>query len=215
MKLGIRIWIFLPVLLLLICFPIGTVGVFTLTSNWYMQHSAGKQVNAMSVYIQEEAETLFGTELLPVSLDPKTARNHAKELVSNIREYIRTAPTTTQIAIFNSHHAQTSASASNINATSEIPAEYWAALLAEDQLSPQQTTFLSYETVNYAVQLYIVPTVHNIKAKYFIIYEEIPDAAPLLTQTKEMIFLITILLSCVFAGVFWIITGNIVKPINE
>lgn len=213
MKYGVGTWIMIPVFLILLLFPLGTFGIFRLSSDWYMSREAYKRVERSVEYVQKEAEEISGFLGDEADYQKTAAQNESVEMIKRIGKRMRKQPVHISIIAFNSRLEETYTSTSNTD-TNPFSLE-WKQLLEKGELIPGEITQVTLNGNPYVAELYEVKTKYQIRGKYFIVYERIADVSQLLLETGGLLMMITLFFFLISIIAAWLIAKRIETPVKE
>jgi two-component system sensor histidine kinase CssS len=198
MKIGVRTWIMIPVLLLLLVFPVGTFGIFSLTSDWYVQQQASRRVERAAEVIRTEAE-----------------KNASEEMIRRIGFRMKNQPAFVRVLAFDSNYTKSYSSSSSSRSGRRGEETEWRQLLEDGKLISGQIQKVTVGGNPYLAELYVVPSGNPIPGKYFVVYERIADVSELLDETGGLLLGITAILFLISAAAVWWIARRIERPLRE
>ena len=214
MKVGVRTWIMIPVLLILLVLPIGTFGIFSLTSRWYVEQQARQRIERVADYISTNAEedTDFSADGEKADGSEKSA---SEELIRRIGIRLKNRPLHVSVVAFDSEFRKTYSSTMALRTKLSAQETEWQQLLKTGGLISGVIQNELVDGSPYLVELCEVPSENSIPGKYFVVYERIADVTELLQEAGGLLLCITAVLLLISAAAVWWIARRIVLPLQE
>lgn len=202
----IRIRIFIPVLILVILFPVLTWMIFSKASDWYIGHMVKKEVSGIMRQVEIESESLYGE-----GMDEK---DYAKELLVRMKSAVKQQHLGADLLVMNSKKKLIYPNGDLEAGIRRDMYEICRAMLEDGELDSGQMVTVQAGGQQYLISLFEVESSQKIRAKYYLGYAPIPDTGLLMSYCGGLLLAITAGLLAVSAVMVWITAGKIAKPLG-
>lgn len=209
----IRMRIFIPVLLLIILFPILSWMIFFSTSDWYMNRLAGESLTLLMDSIHTMADQVYsGSD----SMTMDEEKEHSRELMGQVRTFIKKDRPQAQLLAMNSRLKLTYPKADNELPDTQAMYQICRELAASHELKGNGSEIreATVGQTRYLISLYETESSANIRGKYMFGYVAVPDTQALLSYTGTLLILISGALCLLSLMAVWYVAGSISKPIQ-
>ena len=210
----IHIRIFLPVLLLIIMLPLAAWFIFSITSDWYVRHTAHKNVTELMKEIENEDAKFYDAFLSSQEGTKQEKKEASKELLNRVKGVVKAGHLEAGLIVLNSKMKQVYPATGQEGDTSRVLWDSFREMLEAGMLQSGNPAELEIGNERYAAELLEMESEANIKAKYFIGYAQIPNTALLLTYTGNLIAVIAAVGLFLAGIVVWAVAGSIAKPLE-
>ena len=205
----IRMRIFIPMLFLILLFPLLSWGIFSSASDWYMNRLSRQSLEAMMGQIRSMGDRLYsGDEEL--SMDEE--KELSKEFLSQIRAFIRKDRPRAQLLAVNSRLKLTYPKTGDYQPDTQAIYEVCREMILSREQGKEGWEDIQEARVGdgrYLISLYETESHTNIRGKYLFCYVAVPDTKALLSYTGALLLLI--------AGALVLLAlaaGSIAKPLQ-
>ena len=203
--------IFVPILLILLIFPVFTWTAFSFTANNYFRRMAERNTNRLAQQVRSNIR----------EWDPESRTN--RPLSDTIRrEWIPkldiTSPDSsskTSLLVIGSDFALTFPEAADVSDPLQELYEECCRRIQENSLSAQETLPLKLSSRSFMIRLLESPSTQPTSLKYVVCYSTVPDTASLLSSTWKLLIAVTALCLALAAVLIWFITRGITRPLNH
>ena len=214
MKTGIRMKIFIPVLVVLIFFPIASFLVFRATSAHFLTALSAKDLNGLVT----ETDTILHEIQAEAGENPELAwSDQVRELLRKIKTHLRSGAQQSDMLIYNSNKKLVYPKRDDL---SETVADLSATCLELFNNAGWDAAQVGKEPISvgekqYFIHLTETPGEGRLRAKYLVAYVPIPDYSVMLTAVGYLVLIITAGLAALSLAVVWGIAGNLQKPLKQ
>lgn len=209
----IRMRIFIPVLLLIILFPILSWMIFFSTSDWYMNRLADESLTLLMDSIHTMADQVYsGSD----SMTMDEEKDRSRELMGQVRTFIKKDRPQAQLLAMNSRLKLTYPKAENELPDTQSMYQICRELAASHELKGNDSEIreATVGQTRYLISLYETESSANIRSKYMFGYVAVPDTKALLSYTGTLLILISGALCLLSLMAVWYVAGSISKPIQ-
>lgn len=210
MKTRVRLRIFLPVLLLVIAFPVLTWVIFSAMSGWYVRYTSGQKLEQMMERIDAASNAVR------ISEEEMGEQEYSRALLKEMRSAVKQEQLQADLMILNSGGKLIYPK--EADASEEIRSLYLLCCeeIGNGKLKPgaEPVTLTQYGQ-EYLVKVYEVPSQEKVRAKYLAGYVPVPDTGILLSYTGGLMTMITAGLAVMALIAVWITAGGIEKPMRR
>lgn len=205
---SIRMKIFLPVLLLLLLFPLAAWIIFGTVSENYMRSVAHKELSLLLNDTSALIDACYRQSDGQISQDSSQL---SQNLLQELKAMLRKKDGSADMLIFNTGLKLTYPKQQEELVKIDGLYQYCLDILKNQK---SFATFLEDKLVsigqdNYLVDLIITEGDKNIKTKYIIAYVPVLDNASMLLTTGRLVFFITAFLAAASLGIVWFVSGRI------
>ena len=181
---AIRSRIFVPVVILIVLFPVLSWALFSSASGWYVKRISSQSLEHLMESVQSMADQVYprdGNE----TLTRDEEKMYSREFLSQVREYIRKGRPEASLIAFNSRLKLTFPRQGEEEWEGEEISgacrEMIAGGMFEENKGADVTAAVGKR--QYMFRLYETESSGNIRGKYLVGYVEIPDTKALLSYT--------------------------------
>lgn len=208
----IRMRIFIPVLFLIVAFPLLAWGIFASASDWYMSRLSRQSLSEMTGHIRIVADRLYGgTDELTRDQEKELSR----EFMSQVRAFIRKDRPQAQLLIMNSRMKLTYPKIADYQPDTQAMYEVCREMiLAGETVEGENIQEARVGDTRYLISLYETESEGNIRGKYLFCYVAVPDTGALLSYAGAFLLLIAGILALLALAAAWLIAGSIAKPLQ-
>ena len=210
----IRMRIFIPMLFLILLFPLLSWGIFSSASDWYMNRLSRQSLEAMMGQIRSMGDRLYsGDEEL--SMDEE--KELSKEFLSQIRAFIRKDRPRAQLLAVNSRLKLTYPKTGDYQPDTQAIYEVCREMILSREQGKEGWEDIQEARVGdgrYLISLYETESHTNIRGKYLFCYVAVPDTKALLSYTGALLLLIAGALVLLALAAAWVVAGSIAKPLQ-
>lgn len=211
MRQRIHMRIFLPLLLVILLMPIAIWLVFGMTADRYIRRMAEKSVETLMSEVSREVWRVYGERENDEESDE---REDSRQLLLQVKELISREAPEAKLMVLNSKLKQVYPNRKKTEFGQELY-EQCESLIQTGQLPPESVRELAVEDERYMVKLIEIEGDHNVRAKYFIGYTQIPNMDTLLNYTGRLIAVITLLFLVLAGAAVWEVARSIARPLEE
>ena len=200
----IRMRIFIPMLFLILLFPLLSWGIFSSASDWYMNRLSRQSLEAMMGQIRSMGDRLYSGEL-------------SKEFLSQIRAFIRKDRPRAQLLAVNSRLKLTYPKTGDYQPDTQAIYEVCREMILSREQGKEGWEDIQEARVGdgrYLISLYETESHTNIRGKYLFCYVAVPDTKALLSYTGALLLLIAGALVLLALAAAWVVAGSIAKPLQ-
>lgn len=202
----IRIRIFIPVLILIILFPVLTWMIFSAASDRYIEHMVKREVTGILQQVEAEAAILAGEEL--------DEKEYARELLSQMKAVVKKQHLGADLLVMNSRKKLIYPNGEPESGLRQDIYEISRTMLEKGELKPDEPVTVKADGQRYLINLYEVESSGRIRAKYYLAYALVPDTRILMTYTGGLLLVITLGLFAISALLVWFTAGKIARPLR-
>ena len=209
----IRMRIFIPVLVVIIIFPLLSWGIFSSTSGWYMNRLSRKSLSFLMNSIVSTAETLYsGSD----DRDRADEKDLSKELMNQVKSFIRKDRPEAQLLTMNSRMKLTYPKSGNEQPDTQALYQVCRETVYNGTLSGDGSGVeeVSVGGTRYLLSMYEAESSGNVRNKYMFGYVAVPDTRALISYTGTLLLLIAGILCLLSLVAVWFIAGGISKPLQ-
>ena len=203
----IRMRIFIPMLFLILLFPLLSWGIFSSASDWYMNRLSRQSLEAMMGQIRSMGDRLYsGDEEL--SMDEE--KELSKEFLSQIRAFIRKDRPRAQLLAVNSRLKLTYPKTGDYQPDTQAIYEVCREMILSREQGKEGWEDIQEARVGdgrYLISLYETESHTNIRGKYLFCYVAVPDTKALLSYTGALLLLIAGALVLLALAAAWVVPG--------
>ena len=240
----IRMRIFLPVLLLIVLFPILSWLLFSSTSDWYMERLSRQSLAELMDSIQSIEDDLYSGRDAR-SLTPQEEKELSKEMMSRIKTFIRRDRPQARLIAMNSRMKLTYPKQSDYQSDTQGIYKTLMEMVLSGQFEEDgngtglgdegrngtgsgderrngtgldggaSPLQMTFGQTHYLVSLHETESTGNIRGKYLIGYVDVPDTGILLSYTGRLLFIISCFLALLSTAVVWLMAGSIARPLES
>lgn len=210
----IRMRIFIPMLFLILLFPLLSWGIFSSASDWYMSRLSRQSLEEMMGQIRIVGDRLY-------SGDEEVSRDEEKELsrefLSQIRAFIRKDRPRAQLLAVNSRLKLTYPKTGDYQPDTQAIYEVCREMILSREQGKEGWEDIQEARVgdaHYLISLYETESQANIRGKYLFCYVAVPDTKALLSYTGALLLLIAGVLALLALAAAWVVAGSIAKPLQ-
>lgn len=203
----IRIRIFIPVLILIVLFPVLTWMIFSAASDWYIECMVRREVSGIMQQVETEAAALSQEE----ELDEKA---YARELLSRMKKIVKKQHMGAELLVMNWRKRLIYPSGEQENGVRQDIYEISRTMLEKGELGLGEPVTVKAGGQRYLISLYEVESSVRIRAKYYLGYAPIPDTGILMSYTGGLLLAITLRLLAVSILLVWLTAGKIARPLR-
>ena len=207
---AIRSRIFVPVVILIVLFPVLSWALFSSASGWYVKRISSQSLEHLMESVQSMAEQVYprdGNE----TLTRDEEKMYSREFLSQVREYIRKGRPEASLIAFNSRLKLTFPRQGEEEWEGEEISgacrEMIAGGMFEENKGADVTAAVGKR--QYMFRLYETESSGNIRGKYLVGYVEIPDTKALLSYTGGLLAAIAGVLAFLSLVAAWFVAGSI------
>lgn len=207
---AIRSRIFVPVVILIVLFPVLSWALFSSASGWYVKRISSQSLEHLMESVQSMAEQVYprdGDE----TLTRDEEKMYSREFLSQVREYIRKGRPEASLIAFNSRLKLTFPRQGEEEWEGEEISgacrEMIAGGMFEENKGADVTAAVGKR--QYMFRLYETESSGNIRGKYLVGYVEIPDTKALLSYTGGLLAAIAGFLAFLSLVAAWFVAGSI------
>lgn len=202
----IRIRIFIPVLILIVLFPVLTWMIFSAASDWYIERMVKREVTGIMQQVEMEAAVLSGEE--------PDEKAYARELLSRMKKIVKKQHLGADLLVMNSRKKLIYPNGEQEAGVRQDIYEISRTMLEKGELSPGGPVSVTAGGQRYLVSLYEVESSGRIRAKYYLGYAPVPDTGILMSYTGGLLLAITLGLLAISALLVWLTAGKIARPLR-
>lgn len=219
-KMSIKSRIFLPVLLLLLLFPLAAYLVFDVTAKAYVQGLAEADLKKMLQTVQPLADQIFQA---PAGTDAVTRREQRREEIAQAKEFLdqmktllRKEKNDTYLIILNAKFEPVYPKEFDSQPGTESLYAHYAAQLADGGqiVSEKHTERLTLDDRQYIAYFQQMDNARA-RANYLIAYTPVNNTDSLLSDVAKLVLLITAFLAALSLLAMWLVAGSISRPIRR
>lgn len=207
---AIRSRIFVPVVILIVLFPVLTWALFYSASGWYTERLSGQSLDHLMESVQSMAEQVYPQEG-DTNLTRDEEKMYSREFLSQVRGYMRKGRPQASLIAFNSRLKLTFPRQGEEEWGGEEISEACREMIAngmfEENKGADVTAVVGKR--QYMFRLYETESSGNIRGKYLVGYVEIPDAKALLSYAGGLLAAIAGLLAFLSLVAAWFVAGSI------
>jgi len=208
----IRMRIFVPMLALIVLFPVLAGVIFSCASDWYMDRLARESLTATMDTIRGMADEIYA-ESGDAGRDEEKILS--KELMNQVRGYMRRDRPQAQLIAMNSRLKLTYPRSDEYQPDTQSMYQVCKDLVMDGDYEGDGTAVreISLGKARYLVSCYETESQGNVRVRYLFGYVAIPDTGALLSYTGALLLLIACALSLISLAAAWLMAGSIAKPL--
>ncbi len=208
----IRMRIFVPVLFLIVLFPLLAWGIFASASDWYMNRLSRQSLTEMTDHIRAVADQLYPRA---GELTRDEEKELSREFMSRMKEFIRKDRPRAQLLIVNSRMKMTYPKEADYEPDTQALYQVCRDLiLNRGQGTEESVQEALVGNTRYLVSLFETESEGNIRGKYLFCYVAVPDTRALLSYAGAFLLLIAGVLALFALAAAWLISGSIARPLQ-
>jgi len=213
MKLSIRMKIFLPVMFLLIAFPLTAWFVFRHALDGQMSYNAKRDLDQMVRIVEELTEEYSN---LDVS-DENSETEDQGSLLSALRNAAQTESGETKMLVLgNNYRVLYPKNYDDQTEMTQMYSEFLSRMTGEDpSFESGAITDEMIGDSRYILYFLDVGKEHSGRVQNILLYCPIHDTSVILNEVSRLILMIMLIIACVAIVLFWFVVGSIVDPVSR
>lgn len=207
---AIRSRIFVPVVILIVLFPVLSWALFSSASGWYVERISSQSLERLMESVQAMAEQVYQRDG-DKNLTRDEEKMYSREFLSQVRGYIRKGHPEASLIAFNSRLKLTFPRQGEEEWGGEEISGVCREMIANGMFEKNKGTGVTAAVGKrqYMFRLYETESAGNIRGKYLVGYVEIPDTKALLSYTGGLLAGIAGFLAFLSLVAAWFVAGSI------
>lgn len=209
----IRMRIFIPVLVVIVIFPLLSWGIFSSTSGWYMNRLSRKSLSFLMDSIVSTAKELYSGG---GDRNRAEEKDLSKELMSQVKSFIRKDRPEAQLLTINSRMKLTYPKTGNEQPDTQTLYQVCREAVYDGTINGDGATVeeVTVGGTRYLISMYEAESTGNVRNKFMFGYVAVPDTGALISYTGTLLLLIAGILCLLSLAAVWFIAGSISKPLQ-
>lgn len=210
-----RMRIFMPVLLILLLFPVAAFTIFLVSSEQYFYYQAERETDRLFAAMQETAAETYAAAAPVQGRTAQEERDYSRVLIKNLEEIIQKDNYKAFMLIISSRLELSYPSDTDGDSEVQMVYEEILKYLRSAQFPEENKTELETMEGKYVVRIMEIPSGSRIRGKYLASYAPVTNGIGLSFHIGKLFGSITLACLLLSAAAIWMATGSIVKPLES